>query len=451
MVKCIIKQVVKRDGSIVPFDQERIAEAIYRAAVEVGGRDKELAQEVSNDVVRLMNKSMKLDEVPHVEEINDFVEKVLIERGHARTSKAFILARTDKLAYGTKSRQKVVFEDAELIPYKKIWNVLVWNLTRRVETLAKVNEIVSNHDAFVNLITDCEVAYQNDVDAAAQKVIERKDDVKVVIIGGPSSSGKTTTTIKLEERLKEADLSLVAVNVDNYFFDLEMHPKDEFGDYDFETPQAIDMQLFNQHLKELVEGKEVETPIYDFKQGIRLPDKTETMQISPEDIILIDCLHGFYPALTSGIEDEKKFNLYIESLAQQRDSTGYFVRWADIRLLRRSVRDMQFRKYSPEMTLTHWHYVRRSELRHIIPYNPVADHIINGALAYELPIHKHFLGHYFPEFVEKYRGDTRRVDAFIRAERILKLFDEVEPWDDIDIIPKTALIREYIGGSSYEY
>jgi uridine kinase len=452
MVKCNIKQVIKRDGSIVQFDQERIAESIYRAAVEVGGRDKDLAFEVANDVVRLMNKSMKLGEIPHVEEINDFVEKVLIERGHAKTAKVFILARAEKSAQGFKHPKKVIFEGVEMIPYHKIWNVLVWNLTREVETLTKLNEKVKDYDAFVQLINDCEANYENDIRAAAQKILDRKDEVRIVIIGGPSSSGKTTTTIKLEEFLKEeSDLSLEAINVDDYFFDLEMHPKDEFGDYDFETPYAIDMKLFNQHLRELIAGKEVEIPVYDFKQGIRLPDKTETMQISPDNIILIDCLHGFYPDLTAGVEDEKKFNLYIESLAQQRDRTGYFIRWADFRLLRRSVRDMQFRKYSPEDTLTHWHYVRRSELLHIIPYNTVADHIINGALAYELPVHEHFLGHLFPEFVEKYKDDHRRVDAYIRAERINKLFEEVEPWDDIDVIPKTALIREYIGGSKYVY
>ncbi|MHA1448631.1 MAG: ATP cone domain-containing protein [Candidatus Hodarchaeales archaeon] len=449
MVKCVVKKVVKRDGSLASFDQERITEAIYRAAVEAGGRDKELAQEVSNDVVRLINRSMSSDETPSVEEINDFVEKVLIERGHARTSKAFILARVNKQIFATKSLKKAVVH--EMIPYKKMWNILVWNLSREVEKLSKLNEKVKNPEAFITLMKDCDSAYEADVKAAANKIIERKDDVRIVIIGGPSSSGKTTTTIKLGEHLKEAGLTLNAINVDNYFWDLEMHPKDEFGDYDFETPQAIDMKLFNENLIDLLKGETVETPIYDFKQGIRLPDKTLTKKLSEHDIILIDCLHGFYPDLTAGVEENKKFKLYIESLAQQQDSSGYFVRWADIRLLRRSVRDMQFRKYSPEMTLTHWHYVRRSELQHIIPYNQFADHIVNGALAYELPIQKHFLGKYFPEFVEKYKNDPRRIDAYIRAERIQKLFDEIEVWDDIDAVSRTSLLREYIGGSSYEY
>lgn len=448
--KPIFTHVIKRDGSLEEFKQVRITEAIYRAAVDVGGRDRNLAEQVSEVVVRTLNFYTIKGDYPTIEEINDIIEKVLIERGHARTSKAFILRRAEQQSFGKGRRRKEIAD--EPIPYKKIWNILVWNLTQNCETIEKINQKMNSKEEFVNFMNKCNQAYSADVDAAAAKIIERKDRIKVVIIAGPSSSGKTTTTIKLGERLSEEGLSLRAINVDNYFWDLEMHPKDKFGDYDFETPQAIDLKLFNENIRGLLAGEEIQTPIYDFPSGKRLSE-TNPMKIEKNDVLLIDCLHGLFPDLTAGVPPRNKFLLYIETLAQLRDKTGYFVRWTDIRLLRRMIRDMQFRAYSPEQTLTHWHYVRRSEMRHIIPYIHSVDHIINGALAYELPIHKTLLGEYFPKWVEKYKDDSDRVDAFIRANRVGQLFEEVKaaPKEFIDAVDKKALMREYIGGSEYEY
>ncbi|MFW9928954.1 MAG: uridine kinase, partial [Candidatus Thorarchaeota archaeon] len=344
------------------------------------------------------------------------------------------------------------------IPYQKIWNVLVWNMNNNVETIAKLNTIVKDHDKFVKLMKKSDNAYLTDVEAAADKIIDRKESIKLVIIAGPSSSGKTTSTIVLEDYLKKEGLSLVAINVDNYFHDLETHPKDEFGDYDFEIPQAIDMKLFNEHLQELVKGKEVNMPVFDFKSGTRNQNETIPMKLEKDQIILLDCLHGLYPDLTVGIKENQKFKLYLESLAQQKseflskEGSG-FIRWTDIRLLRRMIRDKQYRNYQPEETLTHWHYVRRSELQYIIPYINTVDHICNGALAYELPIHKKIIGDNFPIWVEKYRSQGERRDAFVRANRVNELFNELETAtdDEINAVAKDSLLREFIGGSSRKY
>ena len=448
-----ITKVLKRDGSVEDFDQERIAQAIYRAAVDVGGHDLELARLVASEVVLFLQRTVDPDEYPTTEEIQDMIEKVLIERGHARTAKAFIVGRLDSASRGkteAKHQRKALDKSRENIPFEKLWYRLVWNLDHGCDTLAKINTMVQNGTLGPAFMRLCDQNYETDVLMGAEKIAARVEDLKVVIVAGPSSSGKTTTTMILEQRLQEEGLRFRAINVDNYFFDLDLHPKDKFGDYDFETPQAIDMKLFNRNLRDLVDGMEVETPIYHFPTGKRL-DETNPMKIEKDEIILIDCLHGLYPALTDGVPDSQKFRLYIETLNQQRDSSRRFIRWTDIRLLRRMVRDMQFRNWQPEQTLTHWHYVRRSELQHIIPNVPYADHIVNSALPYELPIQKHFLGDYFPGWVEKYRHDKERVDAFIRAERVMRLFDEIEAWDEIDVVSETALLREFIGGSARKY
>jgi len=292
-------------------------------------------------------------------------------------------------------------------------------------------------------------AYEEDVAAAAELIKERRDEIKLVIIAGPSSSGKTTTTAKLSEHLQEVGLSLVALNVDHYFFDLELHPKDEHGDYDFETPQALDLKLINEHLLHLIEGEEVLIPYYDFKTGKRR-DNVTPMQIGPKDIILIDSLHGLYKDMTCGVPDGRKFKLYIETLLQMKGPGEKFVRWTDLRLMRRMMRDSRERAYDPQRTLEHWHYVRSSELRHIIPYVNTADYIINGALAYELPIMRPLMIDHFAQWVDLYRDDPLRMDAFLRAERVYKLLQAVTPVEDDSPIPSSALLREFIGGSAYD-
>ena len=227
-------------------------------------------------------------------------------------------------------------------------------------------------------------------------------------------------------------------------------PKDEFGDYDFETPQALDLALINEHLQRLIKGEEVKIPFYDFKTGKRFPDQTP-MHIDENDIILIDSLHGLYGAMTEGIMPEQIFKLYLEPLLQMRNSDGEYVRWTDIRLIRRMLRDASHRAYDPTKTLEHWHYVRSSELRNIIPYINTTDYIINSAMPYELPIYTAKMLDQFRNWHDKYRGDPLREDAFTRAERVYKLLSSVTPLENNDIVPGDSVIREFIGGSCLKY
>jgi uridine kinase len=443
-----IEKVIKRNGQVVAFHREKIADAIFKAALAVGGKDRKISEKLAENVVKRLTQAYPPPSIPSVEEVQDVIEKELIEDGHAKTAKAFILYRADHSRLREGRHDDAI--QNENIPYKKIWQILTWSLDHNCESVGKINKHIEE-GTFVDLIHESDKAYYADINSAAHKILKRIDEIRVVIIAGPSSSGKTTTTIKVEETLKkEKGVSLVAMNLDNYFFDLEKHPKDEFGDYDFETPEALDLKLINRHLAELLEGKTIGQPIYNFKTGKR-EKETTPLKVEKNQIILLDSLHGLFEPMTSSVPANAKFKLYIETLAQIRDNDNNFIRWTDVRLLRRMMRDSWHRSYNPEMTLTHWHYVRRSELKNIIPFIGTVDHIINGALPYELPVHKKRLFQYFPGFVEKYKDDPKRTDAYIRAKRVHDMLSSIKQWDDEDAIAKDSLLREYIGGSIYKY
>jgi uridine kinase len=443
-----ITHVVKRTGAVVPFNKERIVNAIYRAAVAVGGRDRSIAERLADQVVAMLEEITPPDHTPTIEEIQDVVEKVLIEDGRARTAKAYILYR-DERARQRKERAKRSAHPSENIPWGKIWEVLNWAIDHDLHTVERLNARIA-HGEFPQIVRETDRAYTEDITTASEIIRERRDSVKIVIIAGPSSSGKTTTTTKLSHLLTKMGLSLVPLTVDNYFFDLELHPKDEYGDYDFETPQALDLELINEHLVRLISGEEVRIPFYDFKTSKRHDDQTP-MQVGPNDLILIDSLHGLFPDMMRGVDDELKFKLYIEPLLQMKGPDGKFVRWTDLRLMRRMVRDATHRAYKPQQTLEHWHYVRSSEMRNIIPYVNTTDYIVNSGLPYELPIMRVRLFADFEKWVEQYKDDPLREDAFMRAERVYHLLKAVTPVEDDSAIPPDSLLREFIGGSCYEY
>jgi uridine kinase len=443
-----IEKIVKRNGQVVPFDKEKIVNAIFKAAISVGGEDRKLAEILAEKVVHHLEVARESHGLPSVEEVQDIIEKELIESGHAKTAKEFILYRYahNKLREGV---EKQSLTSSGNIPYKKIWQTLTWAIDHDCFSVDKINERIEN-GTYPQLVQESTDKYNADIASAAEKIIARKDQVRIVIIAGPSSSGKTTTTIKIGELLKEQGYELVSMELDNYYFNLEHHPKDEFGDYDFETPEALDLKLINQHLSDLLEGKVIQMPRYNFKTGKR-EKETDSMKLEANQILLLDSLHGLYGPMTDSVNEERKFKLYIETLSQIKNKNGEFIRWTDIRLLRRMVRDSWHRSYNPRQTLEHWHYVRRSEIQHIIPFLGTVDHIIDGSLPYELPIYKKYLFKYFPDFLKDYREDPKRQDAYIRAKRVHDLLESFKTWEDEDVIPKDVLIREYIGGSIYDY
>ena len=191
-------------------------------------------------------------------------------------------------------------------------------------------------------------------------------------------------------------------------------------------------------------------PIYSFKTGTRQKE-TVPLRIKENEIILIDSLHGLYEPMTASIPHEVKFRIYIETLSQLKDARGEWTRWTDIRLLRRMIRDSWHRSYDPVRTIGHWHYVRRSEMKHIVPFITETDFVINGALSYELPIHKKYLFQFFAQAMNEYRNDPGKKDAYARAERVHDLLETITTVEDDSCVPPTSPLREFIGGSSYKY
>ena len=445
-----ITHVIKRTGAVVPFNAGRITNAIYRAAVAVGGRDRSTAERLTEQVVAILAEQTPAGHYPTIEEIQDVVETVLIHNGHAKVAKAYILYREEQ---AKRRREKAGrgYKESGNIPWRKIYEVLRWSVDHNLHTVESLNERIARGE-FADIVRESDRHYEEEIETAVQLITARRGAVRLVIIAGPSSSGKTTTTIKLGQRLAREGLSLVALNVDNYFLSLDLHPKDEYGDYDFETPQALDLALIDEHVARLVAGEQVLLPRYDFKEGKRY-DAVTPMQIRPGDIILIDSLHGLYPPMTQNVPPENKFELYIETLLQMKGPGGRMIRWTDLRLMRRMVRDASYRGYDPRRTLEHWHYVRSSEMRNIIPYVNTTDYIINGALSYELPVMRPRLLDYFSQWAADYQDDPLRVDAYERAQRVselLKAVTQVGPEQE-QLIPPGSHLREFIGGSSYEY
>ena len=444
---CKLKNIVKRDGRVVPYQGRLITDAIQKAVAAASKPNRKLAAALKRQVEQALSETYGSNSMPSVEEIQDVVENILMTSGHTDVARRYIIYRHQR-AQAREGRSQM-FEVSDNIPYKKIYEVMIWNIDHECGTITDLNRLIQK-GGYDDLVHAADQRYENEIDQAVNNLQERLDKVRLVIIAGPSSSGKTTTTIKIKEKLEALGADLVTLNIDNYFFNLVDHPMDDFGDYDYETPQALDLKLINKHVHDLLSGKMVKTPVYNFKTGLRSLD-VHPVKLKKKQILVLDSLHGLYGGMTSRVPKDMKFGVYVETLGQLRSEEGQFMRWADIRLLRRMIRDMHHRNTQPMQTLTHWHYVRRSELQHIIPFNASADAVINTALPYELPILKTHLSRYFPSALKKYKEDPHRLDAFIRADRIHHFMKPLKLQRDESMIPSDSLLREFIGGSQYKY
>jgi uridine kinase len=442
-----ISRIVKRNGNIVAYNRERITNAILKAVSSTGAPDRAVAESMAEKVEAALTQAYSGEMSPSVEDIQDIVERVLLDNGLTKIAHNYITYRRQRAIL--RATRAYSFEITDNIPYKKIYEVLVWNMAHRCESVEGLNAIIDGGN-LPNLVRAAEQRYTDEVGLAAQAIVARAAELRLVIVAGPSSSGKTTTTIKVGEALQSVGLRLKALNIDHYFFDLEKHPRDEFGDYDYEAPQSLDLDLINQHLEQLLAGQTVRTPFYNFKTGRRTLEAQE-MSLAKNEVLLLDSLHGLYDDMTRAVPAASKYRLYVETLGQLRAADGTFMRWADNRLLRRMIRDKNHRNLQPMGTLTHWHYVRRSELKHIIPFIGHADFVLNTALPYELPILKARLWHHIPDAIERFKDDPHRQDAYVRAMRVHDLLAPIRELTDDACVPEDSLLREFIGGSRYRY
>lgn len=442
-----LTKVIKRSGMTVSFDQERITTAVFKAALSIGIEDLDYAKKVSDAVVESLNKNFTDDDPPTVEDVQDSVVNMLEKMDNHHLAKEYRQYRDEHARIREEKDSQIVVNDT--IPYKLLYQAFTWNVDHGCDSIERLNSKVKD-GSIKSLIEFAEDKYIFDINAVVEKILRRKNEIKIIMIAGPSSSGKTTTTMKINERLAKHNLNVVALNLDNYFNDLHTHPQDQYGDYDFERPEALDIPLINEHLGALIAGKEIRHPIYNFKTGKR-EEQSVPFRLESNQILLIDSLHGLYKPLTASVPDSFKFKFFIETYCQIKNHKGEFVRWTDIRLMRRMIRDSWHRHYTPVQTVGHWHYVRRSEMKYIVPFIGKVDYIFNGSLPYELPVYKRCLMKYKDEILKAFINEPKRFDAHIRAKRIFDLLDNVEELKDDSIIPKDSLIREFIGGSTYQY
>lgn len=299
-----------------------------------------------------------------------------------------------------------------------------------------------NQKKTTELIKISEALHEKKIAHIADKITKQEHNVKLVLISGPSSSGKTTFSKRLSVQLQVLGLKPMQISLDNYFVDRQLTPRDENGDYDFECIEAIDVELFNEHLLQLLNGKEVEVPVFDFVEGKKTYNGTK-LQMHKNTILVIEGIHGLNPKLTPIIPDELKFKIFVSALTQISIDAHNPIPSTDNRLIRRIVRDYRYRGYSALDTLRRWDSVRRGEEKNIFPYQENADVMFNSALLYELGVLKTTADPII-------KAVTENQPEFAESVRLLKFLSFFQPISDREI-PPTSILREFLGGSSFIY
>ena len=318
--------------------------------------------------------------------------------------------------------------------YIDIHNVL------NINTSYKLNKKIREGKAS-EVVMLAEALHEKKISDIADNIIKH-NGVKVVLIAGPSSSGKTTFAKRLGIQLRLNGLKPVTISVDNYFVEREETPVDEKGNYDFECLEAIDRKLFNNHLLALLNGEEIQCPTFDFKEGTKKYDG-KTMKLADDEILVIEGIHCLNDKLTEAIPKDKKYKIYISALTVLNVDYYNRISTTDSRLIRRIVRDNNFRGYSALKTLKMWDSVNRGEETHIFPFQDCVDSMFNTSLIYELCVLKKYA---IPQ-LEKIDNSNPEYSEAKRLYTFLKYFEDIED----DLVPKNSLLREFIGGSIFEY
>ena len=325
----------------------------------------------------------------------------------------------------------------------KFFNVLSksenWAVDLGVDMIYKMNHCIENCD-IQEFVKKCENRHDEQLEELSN-IISSHHNIRLIAIAGPSSSGKTTFSKRLDLALRDKGLSPLMISIDNYYLPVNQAPVDEFGKPDLEHVESLDIELFNQNIKDLIAGKEVMLPYYDFL--VKKRKMTDTFSIDEKTPIIIEGIHALNDILSKSIPNDKKFKIYISPFTQINIDYNNPINLTDLRLLRRIVRDLQFRNTTPEETLDMWPSVRRGEYRWIYPHIENADYIFNSELTYEFAVLKVFAENAL-KHIEK--GSHH----FIQANRLLKFlkyFNSI----DASYVPINSLLREFIGGSIFEH
>lgn len=314
------------------------------------------------------------------------------------------------------------------------------NKLMHINTIYQLNEKIKQGKGDEVILT-AEALHEKKIAQIADKIANRKD-VKIVLIAGPSSSGKTTFAKRLGIQLRLNGMKPVTIGTDNYFVERSETPLDENGEYDFEAIEALDLNLFNDHLTKLINGEEVEIPTFDFKLGSKKYDGNK-MKLEDDEILVIEGIHSLNDRLTKEIPKESKFKIYISDLTVLNIDYYNRISTTDTRLIRRIVRDNNFRSYSALDTLKRWSSVNRGEERNIFPYQEEADAMFNSSLVYELAV----LAKYAKPLLDEIDSSNPEYSEAKRLSTLLEYFNEISE----RAIPNNSILKEFIGGSIFEY
>ena len=315
-----------------------------------------------------------------------------------------------------------------------------WQSLLGIKTVGDFNEAVGNGEA-TNLINVSEALQEKKISQIADKIAAKKD-IKVVLIAGPSSSGKTTFCKRLSVQLLASGVKPVQISLDDYFVNREETPKDEQGEYDYESIYALNIPLINEQFNALFNGQEVELPKYNFQTGSSEKSGNK-LHLEENNVLVVEGIHALNPTLTAQIPDDKKFKIYTSALTTILLDNHNYIPTTDNRLLRRIVRDYKYRGCSAQETIRRWPSVRAGENKWIFPYQEQADVMFNTAMLFELAVIK-------PQAEEVLEQVPENCEEYAEAYRLRKFLKYFSPLPFRDL-PPTSLLREFLGGSSFKY
>lgn len=315
-----------------------------------------------------------------------------------------------------------------------------WQSLLGIKTVGDFNEAVGNGEA-TNLINVSEALQEKKISQIADKIAAKKD-IKVVLIAGPSSSGKTTFCKRLSVQLLASGVKPVQISLDDYFVNREETPKDEQGEYDYESIYALNIPLINEQFNALFNGQEVELPKYNFQTGSSEMSGNK-LHLEENNVLVVEGIHALNPTLTAQIPDDKKFKIYASALTTILLDNHNYIPTTDNRLLRRIVRDYKYRGCSAQETIRRWPSVRAGENKWIFPYQEQADVMFNTAMLFELAVIK-------PQAEEVLEQVPENCEEYAEAYRLRKFLKYFSPLP-FRALPPTSLLREFLGGSSFKY
>lgn len=446
------REVIRADERLVEGIAERMR---MLAAADI---PFERHEELTSDVIEIFRRQHLYDKVSLLETIKDlytvyytlqdkadsYYGPLASSTSHVRVFDVrphldgFILLGPDPENPG-----KALAPTAQEKMFKAFREYLDFNRVIRVSNVAELNRAVQlNHTA--SLINAAEAMHDKLLGRISDEIARRRahGDAGIVMIAGPSSSGKTTSCKRLAIQLMTNYIVPKMISLDDYFVNREVTPRDEAGEYDYEHLHALDLDRFSSDLKRLLAGEEINLPTYSFELGRRVEEK-RPLRLEPHDVLLIEGIHGLNPELTAGIPEEKIYKIYVSALTTLRIDDHNWISTSDNRLLRRIVRDNKYRHTSAIETIRRWPSVRRGEEKWIFPFSENADATFNSSLLFEIGVVKD----YAEPLLRSVPHTAREYSEAYRLMRFLHYFESIPERQ----VPSTSLLREFLGGSSFHY